>query len=211
MKGLFVSGSGTEVGKTFIAERLVRLLSKTRSVAVRKPIESDCKTLDEQLVTKDAVALQKASNVAEDINRICCYQFTQCCSGESASSASGVTIGLTDLVKACQSDHYVMVEGAGGLLSPIAQDTLNIDLATALQLPLVLVVKDELGAVNQALLVIKAAEQYKLEIACVVLNQIKGNTLDNASVIRRYSSCEVVVYNDEAIDLFEQQISQILI
>ncbi|SHN93830.1 Dethiobiotin synthetase, partial [Bathymodiolus heckerae thiotrophic gill symbiont] len=161
--------------------------------------------------TKDAVALQKASNVAEDINRICCYQFTQCCSGESASSASGVTIGLTDLVKACQSDHYVMVEGAGGLLSPIAQDTLNIDLATALQLPLVLVVKDELGAVNQALLVIKAAEQYKLEIACVVLNQIKGNTLDNASVIRRYSSCEVVVYNDEAIDLFEQQISQILI
>ncbi|SHN93444.1 hypothetical protein BHECKSOX_222, partial [Bathymodiolus heckerae thiotrophic gill symbiont] len=92
MKGLFVSGSGTEVGKTFIAERLVRLLSKTRSVAVRKPIESDCKTLDEQLVTKDAVALQKASNVAEDINRICCYQFTQCCSGESASSASGVTI-----------------------------------------------------------------------------------------------------------------------
>ncbi|SMN14797.1 Dethiobiotin synthetase [uncultured Candidatus Thioglobus sp.] len=211
MKGLFISGSGTEVGKTFIAERLVRLLSKTKSVAVRKPIESDCKIIDEQLVTKDAVALQKASNVAEDINRICGYQFTQCCSGESASSASGAIIGLTDLVKACQSAHYVVVEGAGGLLSPIAQGTLNIDLATALQLPLILVVKDELGAVNQALLVIKTAEQYKLEIACVVLNQIKGNILDNASAIRRYSNCKVVVYNDEATDLFEQQISQILI
>jgi dethiobiotin synthetase len=95
------------------------------------------------------------------------------------------------------------------LLSPIALDTLNIDLAVSLKLPLVLVVKDELGAVNQALLVIKVAEQYDMKIACVVLNQIIENTLDNAIAIRRYSDCKVVVYNEKKLDLFESEIDRV--
>ncbi len=209
MKGLFISGSGTNVGKTFIAERLIRLLSKTRSVAVRKPVESDCKVVNGRLITHDAVALQKAGNIVENINNVCRYQFTQCSSGESASIASDKVLGLTDLVDACQSNNYVVVEGAGGLLSPIALDTLNIDLAATLKLPLVLVVKDELGAVNQALLVIKVAEQYNLKIACVVLNQIIENTLDNAIAIKRYSDCKVVIYNEKKLDLFESEIDRV--
>ncbi len=209
MKGLFISGSGTNVGKTFIAERLIRLLSKTRSVAVRKPVESDCKVVNGRLITHDAVALQKAGNIVENINNVCRYQFTQCSSGESASIASDKVLGLTDLVDACQSNNYVVVEGAGGLLSPIALDTLNIDLAATLKLPLVLVVKDELGAVNQALLVIKVAEQYNLKIACVVLNQIIDNTLDNAIAIKRYSDCKVVIYNEKKLDLFESEIDRV--
>ena len=209
MKGLFISGSGTNVGKTFIAERLIRLLSKTRPVAVRKPVESDCKVVNGRLITHDAVALQKAGNIVENINNVCRYQFTQCSSGESASIASDKVLGLTDLVDACQSNNYVVVEGAGGLLSPIALDTLNIDLAATLKLPLVLVVKDELGAVNQALLVIKVAEQYNLKIACVVLNQIIENTLDNAIAIKRYSDCKVVIYNEKKLDLFESEIDRV--
>jgi dethiobiotin synthetase len=209
MKGLFISGSGTNVGKTFIAERLIRLLSKTRSVAVRKPVESDCKVVNGILITHDAIALQKASNIVENINNVCRYQFTQCSSGESASIASDKVLGLTDLIDACQSSNYVVVEGAGGLLSPIALDTLNIDLAVSLKLPLVLVVKDELGAVNQALLVIKVAEQHNLEIACVVLNQIIENTLDNVIAIKRYSDCKVVVYNEKKLDLFESEIDRV--
>lgn len=209
MKGLFISGSGTNVGKTFIAERLIRLLSKTRSVAVRKPVESDCKVVNGRLITHDAVVLQKAGNIVENINNVCRYQFTQCSSGESASIASDKVLGLTDLVDACQSNNYVVVEGAGGLLSPIALDTLNIDLAATLKLPLVLVVKDELGAVNQALLVIKVAEQYNLKIACVVLNQIIENTLDNAIAIKRYSDCKVVIYNEKKLDLFESEIDRV--
>ncbi len=209
MKGLFISGSGTNVGKTFIAERLIRLLSKTRPVAVRKPVESDCKVVNGRLITHDAVVLQKAGNIVENINNVCRYQFTQCSSGESASIASDKVLGLTDLVDACQSNNYVVVEGAGGLLSPIALDTLNIDLAATLKLPLVLVVKDELGAVNQALLVIKVAEQYNLKIACVVLNQIIDNTLDNAIAIKRYSDCKVVIYNEKKLDLFESEIDRV--
>ncbi len=210
MKGLFISGSGTDVGKTFIAERLIQLLSKTRVVGVRKPVESDCSLVNGQLIAKDAIALQQVSNAADDSISICRHRFTQCCSGESASAASGSMLDLAELVDACQTDDYVVVEGAGGLLSPMGLNTLNIDLAAALKLPLVLVVKDELGAVNQALLVIKVAEQYQLEIACVVLNQIKQNTLDNANTIRRYGACKVVVCHKNSLDLFAQKMVQIL-
>ena len=58
-----------------------------------------------------------------------------------------------------------MVEGAGGLYSPIAETTLNVDLAIELQLPLLIVIRDELGAVSQALLTLEAAKNNNLTVA----------------------------------------------
>ncbi len=210
MKGLFISGSGTDVGKTFIAQHLVKLLSKTRRVAVRKPVESDCLIVDGFLKTKDARQLLNASNVEEDIDIVCPYKFHQCSSAESASKAQGVSLSLEQLIEACVSDTFVVVEGAGGLLSPLAEEALNIDLVKSLSLPLIIVVKDELGAINQALLTIKVARQYQLEIVCVVLNQFEPNTLNNASAISYYGQCKVVVYNGSLKTQFSQEMGNIL-
>ncbi|ALE52459.1 ATP-dependent dethiobiotin synthetase BioD [Candidatus Thioglobus autotrophicus] len=210
MKGLFISGSGTDVGKTFIAQHLIHLLTQSRLVSVRKPVESDCRKVDGGLVTKDALKLLAASNVADDIDTVCPYKFLQCSNAESASKAENVKLSLEQLVDACASDTFVVVEGAGGLLSPLAEDTLNIDLAKSLALPLVIVVKDGLGAINQALLTIKVARQYQLEISCVVLNQFEPNTLNNASAIKHYGQCRVVLYNQALSAQFNQQMSEIL-
>ena len=210
MKGLFISGSGTDVGKTFIAQHLVNLLAQSKIVSVRKPVESDCQVVNGDLVTKDALKLLKASNVDNDIDIVCPYKFHHCSSAESASKASNTELSLDQLIDACVSDSFVVVEGAGGLLSPMAKDTLNIDLANSLSLPLIIVVKDELGAINQALLTIKVARQYQLEIACIVLNQFETNTLENASAIRHYGDCNVVIYNSSSIAEFNQILGKIL-
>ena len=210
MKGLFISGSGTDVGKTFIAKRIVGLLSESIPVAVRKPVESDCKLLNGKLITKDASALLHMSNVNDSIDVVCAYKYEQCCSGEVASSAANVTLTLTHLLDACQSQEYVVIEGAGGLLSPIAQNTLNIDLIVALDLPMVIVVKDELGAVNQALLALKVAEQYRLNVSCVVLNQIQENSLNNAEAIKHYCHSKVVIFSEVNLTAFEDNMRQIL-
>jgi dethiobiotin synthetase len=210
MKGLFITGSGTDVGKTFIAKKIVRLVSESMSVAVRKPVESDCQTVNGQLVTTDALALQEMSNVNESIDTVCAYKFSQRCSGEAASAYSNVALTLPNLLEACQSHEYVVIEGAGGLLSPIAQNTLNIDLAVSLALPVVIVVKDELGAVNQALLVLKVAEQYHLRVSCIVLNQIQKNSLNNFTAISHYSSDKVVIFNERDLNKFDQDMRQIL-
>ena len=95
-------------------------------------------------------------------------------------------------------------------MSPIAKNTLNIDLAESLALPLIIVVKDELGAINQALLTIKVAKQYQLDIACVVLNQFESNALANANAISHYGGCNVAIYNSSSITEFDQQLKKIL-
>ena len=210
MKGLFISGSGTDVGKTFIAQHLLRLLTQSKIVSVRKPVESDCQIVNGDLVTKDALKLLKASNVADDIDIVCPYKFQHCSSAESASKVSNVKLTLDQLIEACVSDSFVVVEGAGGLLSPMAEDTLNIDLVKSLALPMIIVVKDELGAINQALLAIKVARQYQLEVDCVVLNQFESNSLNNASAISHYGDCKVAIYNSALVAEFDQQLSEIL-
>ncbi|MEO1939400.1 dethiobiotin synthase [Candidatus Thioglobus sp.] len=198
MKGLFVSGSGTDVGKTFVANYIIQALNSRYRVVARKPIESDCIKTPQGLVPKDATLLNNACAHSEQIEEVCKFQFEACVSGEKASNDQGVNITLDDLVVASQPvniEDFVVIEGAGGLYSPIAKQLLNSDLAKTLNLPLVLVVKDELGAINQALLCLQAAKDQNLKVLMLVLNQIKSNSLENAQAISQYTDTSVVTFN----------------
>lgn len=94
------------------------------------------------------------------------------------------------------------------MYSPIATQLLNSDLAQALGLPVVLVIKDGLGAINQALLSISAAKSHNLSIAMLVLNQIQANSLNNAEAISRYTEVPVVVFDENFDDNFLRLIKQ---
>ena len=209
MKGLFISGSGTDVGKTFIANHLIRALNSNYRVVARKPIESDCIKTLQGLIPKDAVLLNNACTNPEPIEVVCAYRFEACVSGEKASADQGVEVTLDDLVVASRPANtadFVVVEGAGGLYSPIAAHLLNVDLAGALELPVVIVVKDELGAINQALLSLHAAKAYNLNVMMLVLNQMSVNNLDNAQAIQAYTSTKVVVFHKDNQDEFAKTV-----
>jgi dethiobiotin synthetase len=209
MKGLFISGSGTDVGKTFVASYIIQALNTKYRVVARKPIESDCIKTSEGLLPKDAVSLNDVCTNPESIDVVCQFKFEACVSGEKASIEQGLSITLEDLVKAVQpssSDYFVVIEGAGGLYSPIAQQVLNSDFAVAINLPIVIVVKDELGAINQALLSIEAAKKHKLNIAMLVLNQITPNNLDNAKALSAYVDVDVMVFNKDKLGDFNTKV-----
>lgn len=200
MKGLFVSGSGTDVGKTFVGAHIIKALNAKHNVVARKPIESDCLKTADGLTPKDSKLLNDACLNPEPIETVCRFQFEACVSGEKASAEQGRVITLNDLVDASQpvrASDFVVIEGAGGLYSPIAEQLLNADLASALGLPVVIVVKDELGAINQALLSLRAAKEHNFDVAMLVLNQMNDNDLDNAQAIRRYTEAKVVVFNKD--------------
>ncbi len=207
--GIFITGSGTDVGKTFIAKRLVKALSEHRVVSVRKPVESDCRLEGGELLTKDAAALQALSNAGESIDQVCPYRFALCASPELAAKADDQTLDLAQLVAASQAPNFVLVEGAGGLYSPIAQQALNIDLAKALELPLILVVKDELGAINQALLTDTAAQSAGLRVLAIVLNQFEPNALANDQAIVQYTDTPVVLYQGDDAEFAKQMLGLI--
>jgi dethiobiotin synthetase len=186
--GYFITGSDTDVGKTYVACQIVRqLIQQGIKVETRKPVESGCVvSADGDLVTHDALALQAANDHRESIERIAAYRYRAALAPPRAARLENEEIRITQLIDACerdQADHRLIVEGAGGFYSPLAENGLNADLASALQLPVIIVVNDRIGAVNQALMTIQAVESRQLRVAAVVLNQVESITdaaMDNA-------------------------------
>ena len=213
MKGAFVTGSNTGVGKTTVAIEIVRHISKTRPVKVRKPVETNCELSEQIYIPKDAIALSAACQLQEPLNKVCPYCFEIEASAELASTNSGEKLTLENLVLACKRDvdeSFVLVEGAGGIYSPIADSALNVDLATELQLPLVIVIRDELGAISQALLTLEAAKKNRLIVACVVLNAAKSNNLSNKEALAAYAETPVISFSESGLEVFCSEIERLV-
>lgn len=194
MRGVFISGTDTGVGKTRIGTALACLLTRRGlRVRVRKPVESGCVADSNELSPQDAMALRAAAGNIDPIGRICPYRLSKPLSPERAAALEGMPLDLAQLHAACiddvGDDDFLLVEGAGGFYSPIARGALNADLAAGLGMPVLLVVPDRLGAVNQALLTVEAVRMRGLALAGVVLNQPDFPTpsdMDNAADIERW-------------------------
>jgi len=213
MKGVFVTGSNTGVGKTTVAIEIVRHISKTRTVKVRKPVETNCKLSEQKYIPRDAIALSAACQLQESLDKVCPYCFEIEASAELASVSSAEKLTLEDLVLACKRDvdeSFVLVEGAGGLYSPIAKAALNVDLAIELQLPLLIVIRDELGAISQTLLTLEAAKKNKLTVACVVLNVVKSNNLSNKEALSAYTETPVISFSQRSLGVFCSEIEKLV-
>ena len=213
MEGVFVTGSNTGVGKTTIAIEIVRHISQTRDVKVRKPVETNCEIREQVFIPKDAIALSAACQLQEPLNKVCPYCFEAEASAEIASADSGEKLTLKELVLACKRDvdeSFVLVEGAGGLYSPIAEAALNVDLAIELQLPLLIVIRDELGAISQALLTLEAAKKNNLAVACVVLNVVRRNNLSNKEALTAYTKTPVISFSQGGLEAFCSKIEKLV-
>lgn len=191
MRGIFVTGTDTDVGKTRIATALARQLNAQGiRVVPRKPVESGCRKSDGELIPADALALQLAADYAGELSEVCAYRFEAALSPVRAARMIGQKITLAHLQRACTTQDqngFVLVEGAGGFYSPLAEDGLNADLAEALQLPVLLVADDRLGCINQILLSAEAIAKRGLQLAAIVLNATTPQApagMDNAEDLR---------------------------
>lgn len=191
MRGIFVTGTDTDVGKTFVATLLAKQLTTDGiSVIPRKPIESGCQRKNGELLPVDAITLKSAANYVDDLSRVCPYRFEPSLSPVRAASMDKQKITIEQLSDACKhssEDGFLLVEGAGGFYSPLAEDGLNADLADALQLPVLLVANDRLGCINQILLTVEAISRRGLKFAAVVLNakeQQNNSKMNNAEDLR---------------------------
>lgn len=198
--GYFITGSDTNVGKTYIACEIVRQL-RQRGIGIetRKPVESGCVlSTAGDLLTHDAAALQQANDHHESIERIAPYRFRAALAPHRAARLENRELYLEALVEACSRDHpghRLLVEGAGGFYSPLAENGLNADLASALQLPVIIVVNDRIGAVNQALMTAEAVQNRQLRVAAIVLNAVEAPTndaMDNATDLKAH--CDLPLF-----------------
>ncbi len=179
--GFFITGTDTDVGKTYISGCIaLSLRQQGLTIAPRKPIASGClPQADGSLLSEDALFLQQTTNTTDALQTICAYQFEAAISPHSAIKQANLTIRISDLVKACDvpDSAFALVEGAGGFYSPLALDGLNKDLAIELGYPVILVVANRLGCINQTLLSIAAIKQAGLDLHSIIINQLQPNTL----------------------------------
>ncbi len=170
MKGVFVTGTGTEVGKTVVAAALARAFAaRGRRVAVFKPAVTG---LDEP-GEPDHALLRRAAGSDQADAEIAPYRYGPPASPHLAAELAGERIDpgrLREAAAAAGRDADLLVcEGVGGLLVPLAPGYLVRDLAADLGMPLAIAASPGLGTINHTLLTIEAARAAELEVGVVVL------------------------------------------
>ncbi len=190
MKGIFVTGTDTNVGKTWVGQHLISALCKHGlDVIPRKPIESGWDKNNEE--NSDAWILANAANKLDSLDEICPNRFSQPISPVRAAMLEERTLSIATIKEQCTPPHFYMidssnennsflyVEGAGGFYSPLCADGLNADLANALALPIILVAENRLGCINQVLLSVEAIKQRGLNLKAIVLNDVVKQNQEN--------------------------------
>ena len=173
MRGLFVTGTGTEVGKTVVAAAIARsLVADGVNVAVFKPAVTG---LDETAVRPDHEVLRDAAESQQADEEIAPYRYEPPMSPHLAAELAGEQIEperlcAAALAAASRSDALVC-EGVGGLLVPLSLSPcyLVLDLAVDLALPVVIAASPSLGTINHTLLTVEAARNAGLDVVAVVL------------------------------------------
>jgi dethiobiotin synthetase len=182
--GVFVTGTDTGVGKTFVAVSFVQaLVRQGLRVAVMKPIASGSEHTSQGLRNSDALALADASNVVVPYATLNPYCFEPAISPHIAAEEAGIRVDrsvLRDRFDTLASTaDFTVVEGAGGWYAPLSKDEAMVDIPTWLNLPVLVVVGLRLGCLNHARLTKEAIGSAGRELLGWVANTVDP-TLERA-------------------------------
>jgi len=203
-RGLLITGTDTGVGKTFVACGLAGALRRRGlAVAPFKPAESGC-TVEKgthRLVPADAELLRGSSGTQASLDTICPYRFAPPLAPWVAAEQAGVTIDPQRLERCYRelaaSHDMVLVETAGGILVPLAEDFHYADLARLLGLPVVVVIASKLGAINHARLTLEFLRSAEIPILACTLNHPFDTRDDavetNERTLRRLTQLPLIV------------------
>jgi len=178
MSAFFITGTDTEIGKTFVSSLLISFFAQEGfQVAGMKPVASGAKIVDGVLKNEDALSLTEASNITTEYSDVNPYIFAEAISPHIAAENAGVEIDFekikNNFERLKNKSDIVVVEGVGGWYAPLSLDTTVADLARALQLPVILVVGLRLGCLNHAMLSAEAIRQSGLPVAGWIANHVK--------------------------------------
>ena len=203
MRGVFITGTGTEVGKTVVGAVIARgLATGGERVGVFKPALSGLAEPGEP----DHELLRRAAGSDQEDDEIAPYRFGPAVSPHLAAELAGMAVdpeGVVAAARAAGERGLLVCEGVGGLLVPLTRGWLIRDLARELALPVVIVASPSLGTINHTLLTLESARAARLEVAAVVFNPWPADAdaleLDNARTVAELG--DVAVERLAEIDL----------
>lgn len=189
MKGIFVTGTDTGIGKTIVSAGLMRGLRATKDVCYWKPIQTG---IEED---NDTETVKKLAECADGEIYGYGVRLEKPLSPHLSARLAGVEISVESTIKhnsqfGANPDRFWIVEGAGGVLVPINDVELMIDLIEILRLPALIVARSALGTINHTVLTIRALRSRKIEICGVVMNGELNP--ENKKAIEHYGKTRVL-------------------
>ncbi|WP_375462580.1 dethiobiotin synthase [uncultured Methylobacterium sp.] len=202
---VFIAGAGTGIGKTYVTAALVRRLrAADRSVRALKPVTSGVPALDDPAFadsdTARLLAAQGIAPTAEAVAACSPWRFAAALAPDQAAALEGRSLALSDLARWCrarieETSNILLIEGVGGLMSPVTADATGLDWLRALACPALLVAGSYLGGISHALTAYETCRAHGVPVLALVVSESLGAPAPAAVVadaIRRRVSAPVM-------------------
>ncbi len=178
-RGLFITGTDTGVGKTLVSALLALMLQEAgRPCSYLKPMETGIADRQTRENEADGARLKKAAGLEAPLEAIIPYTFREPLAPLLAARREGRIVSREELLatvnRHLETNEFSLVEGAGGLLVPLAPGYLAIDLIREVRLPALVVCRSALGGVNHTLMTIRCLHQAGITVAGIVVNHLTG-------------------------------------
>jgi dethiobiotin synthase len=187
LRGLFVTGTDTGVGKTVVAAALMHRYRRFGSLRYWKPIQTGIEQDDDTKVVLELAECSDSELHAAGV------RLKRPVAPYLAAELAGTRVSVAEVVRyvSREADNIRWIaEGAGGVLVPVNESESILDLIAALGLPVLIAARSTLGTINHTLLTIEALRRRSLEVAGVVL--VGDKNPDNRAAIERFASVDVV-------------------
>ncbi len=177
-RGIFITGTDTDVGKTVVtAGILAALREKGYNLGVMKPFQSGAIESSDKLLAPDLEFILERIDLEAEYELMNPIRLKASLAPSVAAEVEGVEINLSKVrdayTKLLTEYDALVVEGAGGLMVPLAENFLIPDLVQMLDLPIIIVARPNLGTINHTVLTVKMARSLGLEVLGVIINGLK--------------------------------------
>lgn len=183
-KRYFVTGTDTEVGKTFVTAALLHNLNEQYySTLGLKPVAAGCELVDGRWQNVDALILQQSASYQLDYELVNPVALPEAIAPHLAAENQGRYLAVDKIINALNPGlsspvDIILIEGAGGWFVPLNEYEHFSDIPTALSIPVILVVGLRLGCINHALLTVNAIKQAGLPLQGWIGNCIDPHMLN---------------------------------
>lgn len=215
-KGIFVTGTGTDVGKTYVTALLVRALHQAghKAAYYKAAVSGNERDGQGNLIPGDAAWVKKISGIGQPIESMVAYTYEQALSPHLAARTEGNPVELSVVRRGyealCHAYDYITMEGSGGILCPLRcdgeKDLWLEDVVKELGLPCVVVADAGLGTINATVLTLEYLRARQIAVRGVILNRFHPDSVmeqDNRRMIETRGRVPVIAYVPEHAEKIE--------
>lgn len=191
-KNLFVTGTGTDVGKTYVTGLVIKKIKESGANAAyyKAAMSGNERRADGSLIPGDALSVREASGIAQPLEEMCPYIYEHAYSPHLAARIEGgpaeLSVVRDGFLKVSEKYDYVTVEGSGGILCPIRYDGEKImleDVVKALNLSCLLVADAGLGTINSVVLTAEYMRARNIPVVGMIFNRFHpGNVMEEDNI-----------------------------